>query len=163
MRCGERNVLKLIEAGGNVYYLAKLAGIFGLNVQDIGAQQTGHVGRRVQGETRRSREPQPWLRSSAASQPPMFPRSARRSPMASRTIRTGSRSSRASTSCIAGLRDVRPDVAVVFYNDHGLNFFLDKMPTFAIGAANEYRNEDEGWGIPVSHSRSPAIPRCRGT
>jgi protocatechuate 4,5-dioxygenase alpha chain len=36
-----RNVLQLIEAGGNVYYLAKLAGIFGLNVQDIGAQQTG--------------------------------------------------------------------------------------------------------------------------
>ena len=26
---------------GNVYYLAKLAGIYGLNVQDIGAQQTG--------------------------------------------------------------------------------------------------------------------------
>lgn len=40
-----------------------------------------------------------------------------------------------------------PDVAVVFYNDHGLNFFLDKMPTFAIGAAAEYRHEDEGWGI----------------
>jgi protocatechuate 4,5-dioxygenase alpha chain len=37
----ERNVLKMIAAGGNVYYLAKLAGIFGLNVQDIGAQQTG--------------------------------------------------------------------------------------------------------------------------
>ena len=37
----ERNVLKLIAAGGNVYYLAKFAGIFGLNVQDIGAQQTG--------------------------------------------------------------------------------------------------------------------------
>lgn len=36
-----RNVLKLIEAGGNIYYLAKLAGILGLNVQDIGAQQTG--------------------------------------------------------------------------------------------------------------------------
>ena len=36
-----RNVLELIEAGGNVYYLAKLAGIYGLNVQDIGAQQTG--------------------------------------------------------------------------------------------------------------------------
>ena len=39
---------------------------------------------------------------------------------------------------------------MVFYNDHGLNFFLDKMPTFAVGAANEYRSEDEGWGIPVS-------------
>ena len=36
-----RDVLGMIEAGGNVYYLAKLAGIFGLNVQDIGAQQTG--------------------------------------------------------------------------------------------------------------------------
>lgn len=36
-----RDVLALIEAGGNIYYLAKFAGIFGLNVQDIGAQQTG--------------------------------------------------------------------------------------------------------------------------
>jgi protocatechuate 4,5-dioxygenase alpha chain len=36
-----RNVLQLIEAGGNIYYLAKFAGIFGLNVQDVGAQQTG--------------------------------------------------------------------------------------------------------------------------
>ena len=36
-----RNVLDLIAAGGNVYYLAKFAGIFGLDVQDIGAQQTG--------------------------------------------------------------------------------------------------------------------------
>jgi len=46
----------------------------------------------------------------------------------------------------------KPDVAVVFYNDHGLNFFLDKLPTFAVGAAPEYRNEDEGWGIPVSRA-----------
>ena len=37
----QRDVLALIEAGGNIYYLAKFAGIFGLNVQDIGAQQTG--------------------------------------------------------------------------------------------------------------------------
>lgn len=36
-----RNVLQLIAAGGNIYYLAKLAGILGLSVQDIGAQQTG--------------------------------------------------------------------------------------------------------------------------
>lgn len=36
-----RDVLAMIEQGGNIYYLAKLAGIFGLNVQDIGAQQTG--------------------------------------------------------------------------------------------------------------------------
>ena len=36
-----RNVLEMLAAGGNIYYLAKLAGVFGLNVQDIGAQQTG--------------------------------------------------------------------------------------------------------------------------
>ena len=37
----QRNVLALIAAGGNIYYLAKFAGMFGMNVQDIGAQQTG--------------------------------------------------------------------------------------------------------------------------
>ncbi len=36
-----RNVLEMIAAGGNIYYLAKFAGIFGLGVQDVGAQQTG--------------------------------------------------------------------------------------------------------------------------
>ena len=46
------------------------------------------------------------------------------------------------------LGQAKPDVVVVFYNDHGLNFFLDNLPTFAVGAAPEYRNEDEGWGIP---------------
>jgi protocatechuate 4,5-dioxygenase beta chain len=47
------------------------------------------------------------------------------------------------------LARAKPDVAVIFYNDHGLNFFLDKLPTFAVGAAPEYRNADEGWGIPT--------------
>ncbi|MFP5398886.1 MAG: protocatechuate 4,5-dioxygenase subunit alpha [Gammaproteobacteria bacterium] len=36
-----RDVLALLAAGGNAYYLAKFAGIFGLDMQDIGAQQTG--------------------------------------------------------------------------------------------------------------------------
>lgn len=47
------------------------------------------------------------------------------------------------------LKEVKPDIAVMIYNDHGLNFFLDKMPTFAIGAAPEYQSLDEGWGIPT--------------
>jgi protocatechuate 4,5-dioxygenase alpha chain len=36
-----KNVLQLLAAGGNAYYLAKFGGIFGLDMQDIGAQQTG--------------------------------------------------------------------------------------------------------------------------
>ena len=35
------NVLQMIAAGGNAYFLAKLGGIYGLDMQDIGAQQTG--------------------------------------------------------------------------------------------------------------------------
>lgn len=45
------------------------------------------------------------------------------------------------------LRDVDPDIAVVIYNDHGLNFFLDKVPTIALGCADHYENADEGWGL----------------
>lgn len=39
--CREKNVLAMIAEGGNIYYLAKFAGIYKLNMQDIGAQQTG--------------------------------------------------------------------------------------------------------------------------
>lgn len=38
-----RDVLAMVNGGGNVYYLAKLAGILGLNVQDLGALQTGQA------------------------------------------------------------------------------------------------------------------------
>jgi protocatechuate 4,5-dioxygenase alpha chain len=34
-------VLDMLAVGGNAYYLAKLAGIYHLDMQDIGAQQTG--------------------------------------------------------------------------------------------------------------------------
>lgn len=47
------------------------------------------------------------------------------------------------------LEEQQPDVAIVLYNDHGLNFFLNNLPTFAVGAASEYATKDEGWGLPV--------------
>jgi len=37
-------------------------------------------------------------------------------------------------------------------------FFLDAMPTFAVGAAAEYRNEDEGWAS--RHPRRLAVTRA---
>ena len=37
----KRDILGMIAAGGNIYYLAKLAGIFKLSVQDVGGLQTG--------------------------------------------------------------------------------------------------------------------------
>src|SRR5262245_41263395 len=36
-----RDVLELLKTGGNIYYLAKWAGIYGMSVQDMGAQQRG--------------------------------------------------------------------------------------------------------------------------
>jgi protocatechuate 4,5-dioxygenase, alpha chain len=36
-----RDILELIRSGGNIYYLAKWAGILGLNVQQVGALQRG--------------------------------------------------------------------------------------------------------------------------
>ena len=44
------------------------------------------------------------------------------------------------------VKEHKPDVAVVIFNDHGNSFFLDKVPTFAVGCAEEYRPVDEGWG-----------------
>jgi len=38
---GRRDVLALLELGGHPYYLAKFAGIFHLDIQDLGALQTG--------------------------------------------------------------------------------------------------------------------------
>jgi len=50
------------------------------------------------------------------------------------------------------LDKVKPDIAIVIYNDHGLNFFLDQVPTFALGCADRYDNSDEGWGLTTQAS-----------
>jgi protocatechuate 4,5-dioxygenase, beta chain len=44
------------------------------------------------------------------------------------------------------LQKLKPDVAIVVYNDHGADFTFDKYPTFAIGAAGRYAIADEGFG-----------------
>ena len=40
----------------------------------------------------------------------------------------------------------RPDIAIVVFNDHGNAFFLDRVPTLALGVAAKYPPIDEGWG-----------------
>jgi protocatechuate 4,5-dioxygenase beta chain len=44
------------------------------------------------------------------------------------------------------LREHRPDVIFLVFNDHATAFSLDMIPTFAIGCAAEYTPADEGWG-----------------
>ena len=44
------------------------------------------------------------------------------------------------------MREHRPDVIFLVYNDHATAFSLDIIPTFAIGTAAEFNPADEGWG-----------------
>lgn len=44
------------------------------------------------------------------------------------------------------LKDHRPDVIFLVYNDHATAFSLEIIPTFAIGTAAEFAVADEGWG-----------------
>lgn len=44
------------------------------------------------------------------------------------------------------LKDQKPDVIFLVYNDHANAFSLDVIPTFAIGTAPEFTPADEGWG-----------------
>jgi gallate dioxygenase len=40
----------------------------------------------------------------------------------------------------------KPDVLILFSNDHFTSFFLDIIPTFAIAVAGQHEIADEGWG-----------------
>lgn len=44
------------------------------------------------------------------------------------------------------IKDNKPDVVFLVFNDHATAFSLDIIPTFAIGTAAEYAVADEGWG-----------------
>jgi protocatechuate 4,5-dioxygenase, beta chain len=50
------------------------------------------------------------------------------------------------------LRENKPDVIFLVFNDHATAFSLEMIPTFAIGTAASYAPADEGWGprpVPV--------------
>ena len=44
------------------------------------------------------------------------------------------------------LREQRPDVIFLVYNDHASAFSLEMIPTFAIGTGERFQPADEGWG-----------------
>lgn len=44
------------------------------------------------------------------------------------------------------MKDHKPDVIFLVYNDHATAFSLEIIPTFAIGCAAQFQPADEGWG-----------------
>src|SRR5690242_17621187 len=52
----------------------------------------------------------------------------------------------------AWMREAKPDVCIIVYNDHASAFSVEMIPTFALGTAAEFPIADEGWGprpVPV--------------
>jgi protocatechuate 4,5-dioxygenase, beta chain len=50
------------------------------------------------------------------------------------------------------MAEIKPDLVIEVYNDHGSAFSLQYIPTFALGVAPEFKPADEGWGprkVPV--------------
>ena len=50
------------------------------------------------------------------------------------------------------IAEIKPDVIIEVYNDHGSAFSLKYIPTFSLGVAAEFKPADEGWGprpVPV--------------
>ena len=58
------------------------------------------------------------------------------------------------------LKELKPDIGIMVYNDHGADFFFDKYPTFAVGCADSYAIADEG-SARVRCRPSAAIWRSR--
>lgn len=44
------------------------------------------------------------------------------------------------------IKEQKPDVIFLVYNDHATAFDMNMIPTFAIGCAPEFKPADEGWG-----------------
>jgi hypothetical protein len=53
------------------------------------------------------------------------------------------------------LKEIKPDIVIMVYNDHGADFFFDKYPTFAVGCDDQYAVADEGMGV-------RPLPRIKG-
>jgi protocatechuate 4,5-dioxygenase, beta chain len=44
------------------------------------------------------------------------------------------------------MAELKPDLVIEVYNDHGSAFSLQYIPTFSLGVAAEFQPADEGWG-----------------
>lgn len=53
------------------------------------------------------------------------------------------------------IKQQKPDVIFLVYNDHATAFDMNFIPTFAIGCAAEFKPADEGWG-------ARPVPKVKG-
>ena len=162
--CAERDWLRLLELGGNIYYTFKLAACDGMTFQDLAGEQTGitddeYVGMMVGRRPSHRRQPlQPSGDAGRAGGALMAEivggvgmlararrgRGDRQGPPA--TSRTGRRTSPRSTRSASGSPSVRARRLHRRLQRPRLAFSLEVIPTFALGLAAEFPLADEGYG-----------------
>ena len=169
-----RDLNRCIELGGNIYFLAKIGATDGKSFQQMAGSMTGMTeeeyrdmmikgGRSVEGNRRLGEDGNARLTDSLKA----------RRPHAGRTLKMATITASVYTSHVPAigaaldqgksgepywkkvfdgyefsktwLKEHKPDVIFLVFNDHATAFSLDFIPTFAIGTAAEFAPA-EGWG-----------------
>ena len=153
-----RNVLESAPRGGEHRSPGEIGGVFGLNVEQFGAQQRGTTERHsrtcaVTAATLAQAGSPDHGETTSGGSPP------RHAPAIGGDPRCGWQNEPAWKPVLRRAYATDPPVAGVraagcggrrspTTND-GLNVFLNALPTFAVGGAAHDVNDDEGWGLPV--------------
>jgi gallate dioxygenase len=155
---------RMIELGGNIYFLAKLFSTDGKSFQYVSAQMTGLSqeqyaqmmlggGRNPAGNRSRGE----WGAQTATTASGVAEiyggLATSHVPAIGAAIDLGKTGEPYWQPVFAGYEFTRgwiaehlPDVVILVYNDHASEFSLELIPTFALGCAEEFRPADEGWG-----------------
>ena len=137
----------------NIYAMLKIGSATGNSLYRMGAQMRGETYEEFLAT--RNISGAPYVNghgSSAASACRTCRRSARWSTASGSRTRRGSRSFDAYVPVREWLAQLKPDVAIVVYNDHVADFSFDKYPTFALGV---------GGAATRSATKASARGRCR--
>ena len=151
-----RDLNRCIALGGNIYFLAKIGATDGKSFQQMAGSMTGMseeeyrnmmVERRPLGR----RQPLHWGEEVMAHITASVYTS--HVPAIGAALDLGKTAEPYWQPVFKGyefskqwLKDQKPDVIFLVYNDHANAFSLDIIPTFAIGTAAEFAPADEGWG-----------------
>ncbi len=158
-----RDYNRLLDLGGNIYFLAKIFSTDGKSFVEAVSTMTGMPlekyqammvagGRSPEGQRSIREGPLRWRGLRRASRPATFPHLALHRDF-------GKTAEPYWAPAFAGYDWTRkweakqkPDVVILVYNDHATAFDMKIIPTFAIGCAEEFQPADEGWGprqVPV--------------
>ena len=167
-----RDYNRMIELGGNIYFLAKIGATDGFSFQNLASKMTGRAGGGIRGDDagRRAlsgRQPQQVESREVAMARIIAGITTSHIPAIGAAIDLGKTARAVLAAGVRGLRVRRstgspstsPTCDRLVYNDHASAFSLEIIPTFAIGCAAEFPLADEGWGprpVPVGRGASGA-------